>query len=128
MSLLIYKRPSSKICSAAALQSEKPASCGNASADQHERTPRTDDGRREPTVAGRQNLGQSIGSLDVAHPYASSAALETTFFLNAESYVGRQSDDDLNFNVRNGGRLQTSGTAQCTIVLLRQQVKRTSAL
>jgi hypothetical protein len=49
----------------------------------------------EPPVAGRQNLDQLIGSLDVAHPYDSSVAPNTAFFFNDGSYVGRQRDDGL---------------------------------
>jgi hypothetical protein len=49
----------------------------------------------EPPVAGRHNLGQLIGDRDVAHPYDSSVAPDTTFFFNDGSYTGRQSDDGL---------------------------------
>jgi hypothetical protein len=49
-----------------------------------------------------------IGDLDVAHPYDSRAALDTTFFFNGGGNVWRQSDDSLGVLAQGRGSDATS--------------------
>jgi hypothetical protein len=59
-----------------------------------------------------------IGDLDVAHPYDSRAALDTTFFFNGGGNVWRQSDDSLGVLAQGRGQRRDVFTGRRSIILV----------